>query len=543
MKKKELKRIARVVRVLLKNGLGFLIDELNLKLHLPFTKRFLMDKKRVDDLAVRLRESMEELGGAFVKLGQLLSIRPDLVPIEFCDEFKKLLDQANPEKFSVIKKQIEKNLGKDINKVFKHIDPKPVGSASVAQVHKAKLINGRDVVIKVLRPGIKDKFDADIEVLRFIASKLENRLNNLPVKPKVIIDEFERYTNNELNLIFEARNIERFCKQRHSAKIVVPKVYWPATNKKILVMDYLPGKKLSEFRHPDKKLAEVILNELMKEVFDYGFFHGDLHPGNVIVMKEGKVGIIDFGIVGFINKNLKMLGLLLYNAVINKDPDAIFRVLLKYGSSSRDTNMSRLKHDVYKIVNEWYTGQGKEAKATHALYHLFVACTNNNFSVPENSVLFAKALVTAEGTCLYIDPKFNFVGYTKKKASKLLSKFKSPAALKKYFISETKKMFENAKDIPQKGLELIEKLDSGRFEFNLDDSHFRRIGFNISSSSNRLAYALIITALIIASAMLIEIGPFIDGYPVLSIIGLILAGILMVPLFLSIIREPKLPIH
>ena len=193
MQKKELKRIARVVRVLLKNNLGFLVDELSLKLHLSFTKRFLMNRKSSKDIAVNLRKSMEELGGAFIKFGQLLSIRPDLIPDEFCVEFRKLLDDVPPENFDKIKKEIEKNLGKKIDKVFKHIDSKPIGSASVAQVHKAKLINGKDVVVKVLRPKIRDVFNTDIEVLKYIASKLENRFKNLPVVPSKIVGEFERF--------------------------------------------------------------------------------------------------------------------------------------------------------------------------------------------------------------------------------------------------------------------------------------------------------------------------------------------------------------
>lgn len=503
-----------------------------------------MKKSRAnEDLAYRLRKSMEELGGGFIKLGQLLSLRPDLIPVEFCDEFKKLLDDVPPEKFDVIKKQIGKSLDKkDLKKVFRHIDSKPIGSGSVAQVHKAELINGKEVAVKVLRPGIKDIFLTDINVLRYLAGIAEKRFKNLPIIPSKIVDEFERYTNNELNLVFEARNIERFGKQKHSAKIVIPKVYWPSTSKNMITMDYLPGKKLSHVKHPDKKSAEIILNELVKEVFEYGFFHADLHPGNVIVMKNSRIGLLDFGIVGFVDKDLRMLGLLLYKAISKRDVDLALRALLKYGSISKQSNIIKLKRDIYEILNEWYAGEGKESKPTHALRQLFVSCAKNGVVVPENAVLFAKALITAEGTCHYINPDFNFNVYAVQKAAKVLSKYRSSKVIKKYILEEAKKSIDIAKQIPEQSLNVLQKLSSGRLDFSLDDSHFRRIGFNISDSSNRVAYALIITALIIAAAMLIDFGPFIYGYPALSIAALILAGVLMIPLFFSIIHEPKRPV-
>jgi len=279
----------------------------------------------------------------------------------------------------------------------------------------------------------------------------------------------------------------------------------------------------------------------MKELFGYGFFHADLHPGNIIVMDEGKLGLIDFGIVGYVDKNLKMLGLTLYKAIIKKDADAALRVLMKYGSATQKTNISEFKHEIYEIINEWYNDGSGKAKATHMLHQLFIVCTKMGFVVPENAVLFAKALVTAEGTCTYIDPNFDFVGYSQVKAAQILSKLKSPKAIKNYILEETKKTIDTARSIPKESLNILQKINQGRFEFSLDDSHFRRIGKHIASSSNRLAYALIITALIIASAILIEFGPFVNGYPVFSIIGLSLAGILMVFLFFSIIHEPKLP--
>jgi ubiquinone biosynthesis protein len=539
MHKKEMKRIAQVVSVMLKNNLGFLIEELSLKLHLPFTKRFLMNKKKNSDFAVGIRKSMEDLGGAFIKFGQLLSLRPDLIPQDFCNEFKKLLDDVPPESFDSVKKQIEKGLNKKIDSVFKHIDKVPVGSASVAQVYKAKLLNNKDVVVKVLRKDIAEKFLVDISVLKFFASKIENRFKNLPIVPLKIIEEFERYSKNELNLVFEARNIERFCSQKHSHNVVFPKVYWHGTSKNVLTIDFLDGKKLNQIKKPDKVFCKVIIDELLNELFNYGFFHSDLHPGNIIVMKNGYLGFIDFGIVGYIDENLKMLALLLYKAIIKKDSEAVLNALLKYGSYSRKTDLNKFKQEIADILNEWYINEDNKVSASHSLHQLFISCTKNGFTVPSNAVLFAKALLTAEGTCRYIDPDFNFVEYSQKKSSQILSGMKSPRAIKNYIAKETKNTLDNIRSLPKEGLNLLQKINSGRFEFALDDSHFKRIGFNISGSSNRLAYALIITALIISSSLLIEFGPFIDGYPIFSIIGLTFAGILMIVLFLSIIREKK----
>src|SRR3989344_2958918 len=269
-------RIKEVMHVLSKYGLGSVLCEYGFAHCVPFFKRF--TKEMPADVPQRLCHALEELGGAYIKLGQMLSSRPDLIPPTFCNEFAKLLDHVPAQSIEDIKAAIEHEFKKPSKVMFKNIDPRPLGSASIAQVHKARLPNGKAVAIKVQRPHIARQFAEDIELMRAVAQKLQKHMTR--IKPVLIVQEFERYTKRELNFMTEGTNIEDMQKGKPK-NIVIPNVFWSHTTEKVLTMEYLDGTKLSEARLPQVHVAQELVDAFIEQVFKAGVFHADLHAGNI----------------------------------------------------------------------------------------------------------------------------------------------------------------------------------------------------------------------------------------------------------------------
>jgi len=535
----DLKRATQVIRVLSKHGLGPLIRKAGLTWHLHLFDRHRPLGDIPEDMPQKLTAAMEELGGAYIKLGQLLSIRPDLIPPEYCQEFAKLQDDVEPEPFETIVETIEQQFHKPINDVFKHVDRKPLGSASIAQVHKARLRSGKAVVVKVQRPDVRQKFEEDIDILKYLARKFEKHVTD-HVDPLQIIDEFEQYTKKELDFKVEAANIDLL--EATSGKIphiVVPNVFWAHTTKKVLTMEYLDGIKIGDIKQKSLRtqVAKRLVDATLVQVFERGVFHADLHPGNIILLRNNDIGLLDFGIVGRVEKNTIALGVKLYQAIMSRDEDEIADIILEYGRATHGTDLERFREDVRETVDKWYVSR---RGITRLLYQLFLTCSYNKIKMPRNSVLLGKALVTAEGTAKQLDPDFDFIKYSQEKIVNILKKQRTPKKMLDQFLKKSDQMSYVLSNLPKESLELIQTIKRGRATLELDDSKFRRIGFNITHSSNRLSFALIAASFIIAGSRLHEVPPFAGEYSIPVVVMYIVAIIFIILLISSIAREPKL---
>lgn len=539
----DLKRASKVIDVCFKQGLGHFIDKFGLKWHLPFFKRLtLRTPQKVESVPRRIREAMEQLGGAYVKLGQLLSIRPDLIPIEYCEEFKHLRDEAEPMQFLKIKKIVEQELKQPLNKTFSYFEKYPLGSASIAQVHKAKLHNGKNAVVKIQRPGIDKEFAEDIDILYYLAHKIEKHINAKTFSPVLIVQEFERYTKNELNFICEAKNIDKFYQNfRDSNTVIIPKVDWMLTTQKILSMDYLEGKKLSDITklsQNDKKIiAKRIMDCAMKQLFELGFFHADMHPGNIIIMQNNKIGLLDFGIVGTLSDERLNQTMAAYAGIINKDINQIITSLISISPASAETDLEAFKEDVNSIITEWHMGTPDKIRITQIAYILFETCIKHKLKMPKDLIVFGKAAMTIEGTCMEIYPDFSFTEYSRPKIAELLRKNHTTKKIARQLLQKTTAFGENVIALPGAAVSLINKLQREPLKLGIDNTDVRHLGLDISTSSNRLSYSMLIASLIIAGSLLINIGPAYKNYSLISITTFFLAGIMLVPLLVSVMRE------
>jgi len=534
-----IRRAARVIHVLADHGLGYFVQKATLSWHLPFPKRFAMRRRPPKKIPVHIRQAMEELGGMYLKLGQFLSLRPDLIPEEYCDEFRKLLDKAIPLRYETVKHTIEKELGKPLNQVFSHFNKDPIGSASIAQVHAAKLKNGKRVAVKVQRPKIEERFRSDIDILYYLAHKFKKHFKEIDTTD--IVKEFERYTKDELDFLQEADNIQQFEEALKSMKkAVVPKVYLQHCTKKVLVMQYINGAKLSEVQETlsDKNktiLANRIIDVAVTMVFEKGIFHADLHSGNILSLPEHKIALLDFGIVGKLNEKNKKRGLDLYLAIIDRDVERVQDILLHVGNAKRDANFEKFKDDVSDVMHNWHKGGG--IRVTTMMHKLFVACVKNNIRMPLDLLLLGKGLVTVEATCKQLDPDVDFVDDAKPKVRKLLEKQKAPEKIIKNFLKRSKELRVIASELPQEALDLVERFKREPFKLRMRNPDARHLGYDINTSSNRLSISLLIAALIVSGALLVDMQPKIWGLSFFSVFAMSIAFVLGITFVISMARE------
>ena len=433
---KDLNRLRQLVDILFKHELGYLIEKFDLKHHLTFSKRTQLRKqlKPEEILPKHLRLVLEDMGGAFIKLGQLLSLREDLVPKEFARECSKLQDEVKPFPFEEVKEIIELELKQPLSKVFIKVLPKPIAAASVGQVHKAFLKNGKKVAIKVMRPNIKQIFETDIDLLKHLIPLLEKNYPGLKTfSPEKIIEEFEKYTTKELSYIQEGRNIDIFYKNfRKNKKVKVPKVYWDYTSDKVLTMEYIDGKKISEIDKEEfgkkriKKVIKTAVDFFLEQIFVYGFFHADPHPGNIIIMKNDVVGLIDYGIVGGVKEDMKDKIEGLFVGLINGDKEMVANGFLELGIVPKETNEEELKNDISEDLGVYHNLPANEIKMSEAFGVIFHLARKYIMTLPQNLVLFMKAVITAEAFGERFDPTFNFIKVCNPYVKKIIKRKKDP---------------------------------------------------------------------------------------------------------------------
>ncbi len=507
---KDIKRISQLVSVLASNSMGYYIEEFGLKWHLPLFKKFTLNKSEPDSIPSRLRASMEQLGGIYIKLGQFLSLRPDLAPEEYRLEFAKLQDSIKPLEFEQIKSILKKELQKNPDELFDDISEVPIGSASIAQVHIAHLKTGETVILKIKRPGVEELFKEDIEILYYLAKKIESSKKYPNFSPTTFVEEFERYTNQELNFLIEAGYIEKFYNFfEKNDGIIIPKIYREFTTKNLIVMQHIQGKKLreltqKELKNKRKNIAETLVNSCLKQIFEIGTFHADLHPGNLILTKNNKIALIDFGIIGTLTEDIKSKGTNLYISLILGEPEEVTNALMSLGKKTRNFNQSAFQAEVTQIITAWHNTSLKQHRITTMMHHLLNTSIKHGLQIPTDAILLAKALVTVEGTCLQLDPNFNFVKFSQPYIEKLAKqKLKSQSTLKK-FLSQSKKFKDIAYNLPIQSYELIKKLNTGDITIDIDDIEIKNLANNISNSTTMLSTMLIISAFIVAMALILS---------------------------------------
>lgn len=551
------KRLRQIINVFLKHGFGQVIEQVQLGRYIPFKKRLrsfgTWPALKSPTVPERLRMAFAELGPSFIKLGQLLSSRPDLVTVLFASELKKLQDDVPPFPEHEARQIIESEFGRPLNEVFSSFDERPIAAASIAQVHKATLIDGSDVIIKVQRPGIREQIESDVNILFTIARLLDRYVSESRFfNPIGIVDEFSRTIRKELDFTEEGRNCTRFRRNFEGfSGIYIPKIYARYVTEKVLVMERVEGTRIDDIKAIEKmgfdrcELARTGVNAFFKQILEDGFFHADPHPGNIIVMPSGDITFVDFGIVGRVSDEMKGTMANTFLALMRKDFDGLIDQYLALGMFAEHTDIDifrrEFKADLVDFMEPLYDLTLQEFDLSIYLDMITRLAIKHNLKMPSDLLLINKAMLILENIGRQLDPMFNFIAAAEPYAARLLQERISPS-----------RFYEKAKDnigefsdfvsiFPRQMKQIIRKVLK-------DDIHIKMYHINLPEfikdmdrSSNRISFAMLVSAMILSSAILHAsgAGPTIFGFSLLALSAFGFAFLLGVWLIISIIRSGR----
>jgi ubiquinone biosynthesis protein len=536
---KNIKRIRTIVEIAIKYGFKDVIYRIA-----PIRK-FIPSKLRAKVLEgsteERVRMALDELGGTFVKLGQFMSLRTDILSERFTMELSKLQDEVEPVAFSEIEEMLAEELGGPVEKVFYSFNKKTIAAASLAQVYKAEIKKGKTVVIKVLRPGIKDLVESDLSILTDLARLVERYIPEAKqYQPREIIKELERNLKRELNFSAESRALQKFRDNfKDEEDYLIPEIYLEFTTSKVLTLEYVKGLKITDPEVHEKwglseeKILDKIIDFTFKQMFDYKLFHADPHPGNIIINKKGQISLLDFGLIGFLHEeDIDILSDILI-AVINKDIDRIIEVILQLESVGEKVNLQELKTDLRFFMDEYYNVSLKDIEFKEISNELFFIVRKYGLKVPKNLVLLIKTVATLEGVAFELDPEFNIIENLKPYIRKLIKKKYNLSKVTKDLTKLLRSYFLLFKKIPGELSLIIKEIRDGSIKVNFEHKGLDDFIKHAESAINRLSVSLILAALVLSSSLLIQSDKIVP----VGIAGYILAGILGVFILISLFRS------
>jgi ubiquinone biosynthesis protein len=548
---KNIKRYRAIAGVFVKYGFGEIVDRLNLRAAFKIGKKILRRKPAPDlSLPERIRLALEELGPTFVKLGQVLSMRPFLIPFDLVVELTKLHDQVAPMSPEKARKAIEENLDSSIEEAFQSLDPDPVASASLSQVHNAVLHDGTKVVVKIQRPGIKEIINSDMVILKDIAALLEKHIaESRQYEPVGLIDELARSTRKEINFLLEARNIEIFARNfSDDERIFVPRVFWDYTSSRMITMERIEGTKITDTEKlrsrgiDPEEVCKAGGDIVFRMIFEHGFFHADPHPGNLFVTDEGKIAPVDYGMMGVLsNSQLNELGDIL-TAVVSNDAELLVYSFARAGALPDSVNKPALEADISEMLVRYHKIPLSKIDMATLFDEFFEIVHRHGIRVKSEFMLFGKAIVTYEEVARQLYPDYDLIKSAAPFVKKLMLRKMSLSQLTRDMKISMSEMRDFATRVPMEVREFSSKLNKGKAKIGLDISGLEKLISELDKSSNRLSFAMVIAAIIVGSSLVltIDIGLKVYGLPVLGLIGYLFAGILGAGLAISILRSGKL---
>ena len=509
-------------------------------------------RERVERLsrAERVRMSLEELGPTYIKLGQLLSTRPDLVPVDFIDELSKLQDKVPAYPFSELEEIIIEEFDRPVKTQFEYLEKTPLASASIGQVHRARLKNGEEVAVKVQRPGIADTIEIDLEIMLHLATLMERHIEELSLhRPVRIVEEFAKNIEKELDYTLEAISMERVAQQfLNDMSIYLPKVYKNYTTKRVLTTEYIHGIKVSDLDRLEAAGLDrkVICNRgadiLLTQIFLHGFFHADPHPGNIFVLPQNVICLVDFGMMGTIDSNTREEFVELVDSVVSRRVSRTVQVLLQLTDWEEEPNSRELERDVAEFMDRHLYRPLKEIKIGPLLHHMLELAAHHRLRIPPEIFVMLKALSTVEGVARQLDPEFDTIA----KAEPFIRKIKlsryGPQRMGQELWDLIAQTFDFAHDFPRDLLEITRTLRQKKLILNLELKGLEKILSTHDKISNRISFSIIIAALIIGSALIVisKTPPLFYGISMIGIVGFLAAAVMGSWLLVAILKKGKL---
>ena len=542
-----LRRFSQIGRVLVRHGFGFVFDVRRERREKKGLQEFL-----APNFGVRLRRSLDDLGPTFVKFGQLLSTRSDILPEGVLFELQKLQDTAKPMPAVVAQSIIEREFGAPVEEVFASFDPVPLGSASIGQVHRAVLRSGEIVAIKVQRPEAPGRVESDLELMREFADFLDRRFGQrILVDVRSLVAEFETVIRRELDYTAEAEHARRFAANFADTPVVIPNVYLELSTSRILTLQYVEGTRFRDIRplvltpSERRRVASMGADAIFRMAFEDGFFHGDPHPGNLLLTPDGDLALLDFGMIGYMSRgDIEALSRL-FIAVIQRDAAAALRGLESLGVRYAPEVRADLVRDLREFLNKYSGLSVGEVTLGQALSELIALARRYRLRVPPVFPLLTKALVTAEGLARSIDPTINVYEVARPYAQRLLLERYDPENALEGARELAIEYARYVEDYPEQLRQLLREVADGELEVQLRHGGLDELVGEVDVLANRLVFAVVTGALLLGSCLLGVFdrgGPQVPylGVPVVSFIGFTLALVMGSMLLLIIFRSGRL---
>lgn len=547
-------RYRQILAVLFKYGFGDLVDRLRVGRYIEIGAQLLKGGRREPVEALsrseRIRKALEELGPTFIKLGQILSTRPDLVPVELAAELSRLQDNVEPFSFDQARKVIESELGSPVSRLFLNIDESPIAAASIAQVHRARLSSGREAVVKVQRPGIEQGVSVDLEILLHLAGLAERHVPELAFyRPTRIVEEFARVIEREMDFSIEATQMERFSRQfEGNSSIYVPVHFRELSSRRVLTLEYIDGIKSSNTEKLDacgydrKLIASRGADLILDQVFKFGFFHADPHPGNIFILPGNVICYVDFGMMGTVDRHSREDFADIVAGWVKRDEAGTAQAVLKVVEYEAEPNRRLLEKDLSDLMESHLYKPLKELRVGDLLQDFMRIVSKHRLLIPADLYLMIKTLTEMESLGLRLDPDFDMVEKAAPYIRKVtIGKF-SPRRIVSEFLESGGEALELAKSIPGELRDIMAQLRQGRMKVGFEHRGLDDFIEELDRSSNRISFALIISSLIIGSSLIIaaEVGPSLMGFPLLGVLGFSIAGVFGIWLVISIFRSGRL---
>lgn len=458
-----------------------------------------------DDTPAKLRATLEELGPSFIKIGQLLATRPDLVPQPYVEEFKKLYDKTTPGPFEEVRAVIRQDLGKDVSELFGSFEPDAIASASIGQVHRATLKDGTRVAVKVQHPGIEEAMVLDFEILKGIVSFIEKTFAASRIwQPREHLEELRLMLERELDYLYEMRNTQKVAHNfRHEPEVHIPKMFPELCTKRVLVMEFIDGVKFAKVDGPQmagvdrKKIAAIVTNAMARQIFIHRLFHADPSPGNLMILPPDKVAFLDFGAVGMVTERRSKAILRLITGVSRGDVDGATEAIIDLCEQKGEFDPRALANDVEKILD--HVARDDVSVADPRLMELLLGVAKKHrMLLPADFVLISRALFQFEGFCRELDPEFDLVEVLEPFVGELLWKKISSPGNQKELIEETVgELLRFGRSLPHTLNTLIRKVERNEIQTRVEVAGLEGLKSSQGRGVLKMAFTVMMAALVI----------------------------------------------
>lgn len=546
-----LNRYRQILQVFFKYGFDEILNVLKINRLVEFGRRNFSHsrRKRVEGLTgpERLRLALEELGPTFIKFGQILSTRPDLIPLPFADELARLQDQVPPFLYSEAAEAIREALGRGPEEIFAEFEKQPLAAASIGQVYRGRLPDGTEVAVKVRRPNIRKTIEIDLEIMNYLAGLMERHLTEFQIiRPQRIVQEFARTLEEEIDYAVEAGHTERFAAQFQGREgLLVPKVYREFSSEDVLTMEYIDGIKASDLealREGDydcQLLAARGADLMMAQIFEYGFFHADPHPGNVFILPDNIICYLDYGMMGRISREERERFAELLLAVVRKDESRAAAAILELTEHDDEPDRSQLEREIGSFIDRYLYRPLKDIRMGEVLTKMLDLAVSFRLNIKPNLYLMMKAISQVESLGTDLDPEFEIISRARPFVERLQWARFHPRRLSEDILASGTDLVSLFHDIPNEFRSILRQTRAGKLNVVFQHRGLEKVRATLDQTGNRVAYAIVLAALIVGSSLVVLSGipPTWNNIPVIGLVGFLVAGLMGFWLLITILKH------